>query len=282
MLQELKEVALDRRNEIRLSHTAGTVNAYKGYNLPGILTRPLIYNPNGDILAFSSGERGALIKSDKWFKLKGVKPKPNEVYEETGEPLGGMSREKAIRELEANELLNKGYEKYGYKGPLIPVAFFEYNVPFNGGNICCAVSQTLGDTRVINMFDKFLKTVVEEHDKSICEFLAKVNRWVGFGDRILKEQRIGLSNYSSGVGNFTFYRLENGFGLGPVDLSSSELNTDKTERSTIFFLIDMLKVGNYLGNTSLDKQMKKEYQNTFEGEIIPEPIEEKWITRFVG
>jgi len=282
MIQELKEVALDRRDEIRLSHTSGSVSPYKGFELPKIFTKPLIYDPNGEIQAFSSGGRGALLKYGKWFKLKGVRPERGKVYEDSGEPFGGMSRKKAIRELEANDLVNKGFKKYGYKGPLIPVGNIEYDIPFNGENICCSIFRTLGDTRIFNILRNKYQRALKERDKSLGEFFIKVSEWMGLTDRILIEQDIATNRYMGGLGNFTFYRLRDGYGIGPVDLSSSELDTGKAKRSNIFFMLDVIKVENFIGFPSLHDSMEEKYLDVFEGNIIPKPIEEKWITRFVG
>ena len=81
MLQELKEVALDRRDEIRLNYTNGTVHSYKGQELPEILKKPLIHDINGEIKALSSGGRSALLKSYKWFKFKGARPEKGRAEE---------------------------------------------------------------------------------------------------------------------------------------------------------------------------------------------------------
>jgi hypothetical protein len=282
MVQELREVVLDRRDEIRLGYTDGKIHLYKGFNLPEVLQEPLVFSPNGQIPAFTSNERGALVKAGKWFKLKGIKPKPNQIYEETGEPLGGMSSLKAIRELEANERVNRGYEKYGYRGSLIPAAYIEYDIPFGDENVCCAISQTLGDTRVLYMFLNKFSKALKEKDKSLGKFFTKVSGWAGFADRVLKEQNIAISKYSSDLGNFTFYELSNGYGICPVDLSSAELDTGKATRSKIFGMLDIPRVGNFLGDSLLHKRMEGRYLSAFEGKSIPEPIERDLVMRFVG
>lgn len=279
-MEQLNGITLDRREMINLGYTGGVAHRYKNYNIPKKISRPVVYKPTGGVPAFYSNGRSALVKcDDRWFKLKGINPKPNETYKESGEPFGGMSEKKATRELEANELIEKGFGKYGYEGPLTPVGYFEYNKPFNGGKVCCAISQSRGDTRVYKIFGSNFFRALQERDKAFIDFYSNIIEWIGFSDRILKEQRVSIPRHSCVPGNFVIYKQEEGYGIGPVDLSSSELGVG--DRSIFVHLTQFFNFEESFGS-GFSKKMEKRYLDALNGFVVPEPINEKTVRHFVG
>lgn len=279
-MNQFDGIILEERNSMDLGYTNGVIHRYNGLDVPDKLNIPVISKTNGSLKAIVSGGRGAIVKSKgNWYKLKGVKPRPGKIYRESGEPFGGMSKKSAVRELEANELVNNGFNKYGYNGPLIPLCYIEYDIPFKEGKVSCVISQTLGDTRLVNLIGDNFLNAFENKDESICDFYLSLSEWIGFGDRVLKEQNVSLYRPSCCLGNFTFYKLDNGYGVGPVDLSSSQININRPVNSLIHYLkFFNLKV---VFGKDFDKEFDEKYNKAFQGSGTPEPIEKSIIEYFV-
>jgi len=225
--QQIADISLFERRRINLGFTSGSIHPYKDFPLNEIITTPVIFDVNGQLSAYITGYRSALVRHYLgWFKYKGIHPRPN-MGHESGEPYGSMSKKKAIRELEVFEAINRGFEKYGYRGPLIPAGYMEYDIPYNGENVCCSISKTHGDTRVLEIWNYLYHNPVTENPRLFHQFLKKLNEWLGFAYRILREQSVLPSPESIFLDNYAFFRTNGGYGISRIDMGSAEFKNDE-------------------------------------------------------
>ncbi len=224
---------------VKLSNTDGTVTTYNDYKLPSLLRHPLIQTEDGSISTYASGGRSSIVHAHKkWFKKKGDKPLPGFKYRD--EPYGGMSPEKAMTELRTSEKVDAKLREFGYHGALYPAAFVEYEIPFeNGRNVCSAILETYGDTRVGNLTARLLKD--NRHgvrlDKEFREeLLMKLSSWLGFTHRIMAETSTFPAPISYELGNYAIYNLGNGFGVSRIDFGSSKPENSQ-DHSNLYYSV---------------------------------------------
>jgi len=226
---ELSDVSLFEREKTRLDFTIAKIHPFKDFPFEEKTGQPLIYQKNGTVMGYEINQRGALVKHGcYWFRYKGYRPIANARYD-TGEPNGGMSKRKAIRQLESEHRVNAGFEKYGYNGPYIPAGFLEYDVPFFGENACCAVSKTFGDTRLNEIWSYFYRKPIDNSYRMFLQLTKNMHEWTGFALRILRETQVVPSSNSLFMENYALFRTNGGYGISKVDFGSAEF-TKNDER----------------------------------------------------
>lgn len=225
--QEQSDVSLFDREATRLDFASAKIHPFENFPFEQKTGRPLIYQKNGRISGYEINQRGAIVRhGSDWFRYKGYRPIANSRYD-TGEPNGGMSKRKAIRQLESEHRVNAGFEKYGYNGPYMPAGFLEYDVPFFGENACCAVSKTFGDTRLNELWSYFYRKPIDSSYTLFFKLLKNLNEWSGFALRILRETQIVPSENSLYTENYVLFRTDDGYGISKVDFGFAEFAVDE-------------------------------------------------------
>jgi len=227
---DYRDMFLRGAETVECSYERGKVIPFKGRKLPSLLRTPLVQIEDGPIQAYKSGERSSIVHTHKkWFKKKGDNPMWG-VKTPTGEPLGGMSYQKAVNELETNEKIDLKLQEFGYRNSLSPVALVEYDMPFeNGTKICSAILETFGDTRVSSIVARLGKAnrlglVLDVEYRT--RLLSHIGSWLGFNHRILRETSTFPTPASSETSNYAIYRLNSGFAIGRVDFGSATTQSD--------------------------------------------------------
>jgi hypothetical protein len=224
----LRDMFLAGPIEMRLGHTNGTVFPYEDYELPVVLREPIVSNDCGPVLGYKSCGRSSIVPADgKWFKGKGVYPRPFKKWW-TGEPFGGMSKDRALNELGSSKKIHEKFKEYGYHGPIIPVALVEYDIPFNESEkIFAEVLESFGDSRLSSVSSrlghangnmKLMKSMDGEYRGNLVRELVS---WLGFCHRVIKESGEYPGETSYGLENYVLYSVGDGFGIGRVDLASA-------------------------------------------------------------
>lgn len=222
----MRSICLSERKTVRLAQTDGSLIPYNGVKLPKLLEAPLIIddNENGYATGFNSGMRSAVVEVEKtYYKLKGCNPEGGK-YDT--EPFGGMSRKKCLNELKSNEKISDKYSEYGLFAPLHPLGMFEYKKEFNGDNICCAIMQCTGDTRLSEAEGKLLSLHKRHPEKWNYEYLDKLSSGVamllGLNHRILEKAGVAPAENSFDFDNYVLHQAnKKGCGVARVDLASA-------------------------------------------------------------
>jgi len=220
-----QDMLLDGRAGRKLAEAYGVVFPYEEYDLPNLLTRPLVVSEKGSIPAYRSGERSSIVHADKrWFKKKGDHPRQFEKWE-SGEPFGGMSKSRALNELESSKKVHEKLIGFGYNGPMFPAALVEYDVQFTETEkVYSAILEIFGDTRVSSVSARLIKAnklgmLVDQRYRE--QLMKGLLSWLGFSHRVIRDTRRFPIEVSYGLNNCVLYDVGCGYGVGRIDLNSA-------------------------------------------------------------
>ena len=245
-------IVLPNTHKVGLVEVPGEIEGYKDQNLPEYLKNPYkrtIYDSKSVLWGYASGSRSTIMPR---FPLA-VKFKGNNFLDakthDSGEPFGGMSEKKCLRELDCNYLQAEYLrDNYDSVAPLESLGRFIYADEHNDSNVNCAILNCRGDIRLSDFLFEFYsmheKQTTIFSDESLHDLLGSVCEWTAFAYRILKETGINPGARTQNPDNYVFYILDTGdYALGNIDHGSSKINQKKINIKNICTLPKSIALG---------------------------------------
>lgn len=232
-LEKPREFRFLARDRVYFIPMEGDVVQYQP--LPLVLQRPLVIYGIGNIEGRRSGRRsGLILDGNKIYKIKGCRPSR---MDHNGEPEGGLTYDRAQREISYVSRIYSILESEGIPSPLNPVGMYKYPFRFNGrGQYVAPIFEILGDIRLDEFMhfkdveliktEKFCGSTLPIVD-SLHELCYLLGVQAGSSLRIINNHNITWSRHTGAgnghLGNFVMFEPNSQVTMTvPVDFDASK------------------------------------------------------------